>query len=84
MKTSLLFALIFALGAIFLWWIAGAISSVGGFQMSASGWIAMILGVLLTAAVGVVLMAIVFYSDRRGYDEAPELERHDHSVGKPR
>lgn len=37
--------------------------------LSLAGWAAMILGVLVTLAVGIGLMALVFYSSRRGYDE---------------
>ncbi len=47
----------------------GLWQSVGVSSMSLAGWIAMILGVLASLAVGVGLMALVFYSSRRGYDE---------------
>jgi hypothetical protein len=33
------------------------------------GWIALILGVSLTALLGIGLMFLVFYSNRKGYDE---------------
>ena len=46
----------------------GLWQSVGVSSMSLAGWIAMILGVLASLAV-VGLMALVFYSSRRGYDE---------------
>jgi hypothetical protein len=38
-------------------------------------WIAMIAAVLVALALGGVLMALAFYSDRQGYDEAPTVER---------
>ena len=38
-------------------------------EMSAHGWIALTLGVLFSLIVGCGLMALVFYSSRRGYDE---------------
>jgi hypothetical protein len=45
---------------------------VGGFEdsgLSAHGWVALFLGITLTSALGVALMALVFYSDRKNYDE---------------
>jgi hypothetical protein len=38
------------------------------------GWIALALGTLFSLVVGIGLMALVFYSSRRGYDEPPHLE----------
>ncbi|MGE5272116.1 MAG: hypothetical protein ACM3JG_20870 [Thiohalocapsa sp.] len=49
-----------------LWW------QLGDVEISAAGWAAMIFGVLLTLAVGVGLMALVFISARRGFDEPGE------------
>jgi hypothetical protein len=37
--------------------------------MSTAGWIAMLLGVIATLGLGIGLMALVFISNRRGYDE---------------
>ena len=37
-------------------------------------WAALAGGVLFSLVVGVGLMALVFYSSRAGYDEAPKLE----------
>jgi hypothetical protein len=48
---------------------AGLWSSIGDVDMSAGGWIALVLGVLFAVALGVGLMALVFISNRRGYDE---------------
>jgi hypothetical protein len=42
---------------------------IGDDEMSAGGRVAMVLGVLVTLALGVGLMALVFISSRRGYDE---------------
>lgn len=41
----------------------------GDSGMSAGGWFALVLGVLATLALGIGLMALVFISSRRGYDE---------------
>ncbi|MBV8777207.1 MAG: hypothetical protein JO032_08410 [Alphaproteobacteria bacterium] len=49
--------------------------AVGGSGITLNGWIALILGVLLTTAVGVGLMALVFISSRRGFDEPPGKDR---------
>ena len=43
-------------------------------DMPAAGWIAMIAGIVFSLIVGVGLMALVFYSRRRGYDEPPNIE----------
>jgi hypothetical protein len=49
--------------------IAFAISEIGDVQMSAAGWGAMALGIVLTLGLGIGLMSLVFISNRRGYDE---------------
>jgi hypothetical protein len=40
----------------------------GGTPMSSMGWVAMILGVMVTLALGAGLMALMFYSNRHGRD----------------
>jgi prolipoprotein diacylglyceryltransferase len=40
-----------------------------GVGVSTAGWIFMILGVVVTTAVGGGLMALVFYSSRHDYDQ---------------
>jgi hypothetical protein len=40
----------------------------GGTPMSVGGWIAMILGIVATLALGVGLMTLMFYSNRSGRD----------------
>ena len=52
---------------------------IGNSGIDLNGWIALILGVLATLAVGVGLMALIFISNRRGYDEPPGKD-----VGKDR
>jgi hypothetical protein len=51
----------------------------GDFEMSAHGYIAMTLGIVFSMIVGVGLMALVFISSRRGYDEigGRETEKSD-------
>ena len=40
----------------------------GGTPMSAAGWVAMALGIAATLALGVGLMALMYYSNRHGRD----------------
>jgi len=47
-------------------------TGIGDSGIDANGWIALVLGVLVTLALGIGLMALVFISNRRGYDEPPE------------
>jgi hypothetical protein len=52
--------------------VASLWAAVGDTQISAGGWAAMVLGVLVALAVGIGLMALVFFSSRHGYDEPDE------------
>jgi len=47
-------------------WLAGQENG----MMSDQGWLALGIGIVVTAALGGGLMTLVFYSDRAGYDEA--------------
>jgi hypothetical protein len=49
--------------------VAGLWSDVGRSRISTGGWIAMVLGAVVTLALGIGLMTLVFISNRRGYDE---------------
>jgi hypothetical protein len=53
---------------IYFGWVLGT-----GTDVPASGYVAMALGVIFSLAVGFGLMALIFYSSRNGYDEAPLL-----------
>jgi hypothetical protein len=44
-----------------------------GTDVPASGYVAMALGVFVSLGVGFGLMALIFYSSRKGYDEPPVL-----------
>jgi hypothetical protein len=46
-------------------------SGIGDSGIDLNGWIALVLGVLVTLALGIGLMTLVFISNRRGYDEPP-------------
>ncbi|RTL77270.1 MAG: hypothetical protein EKK35_17970 [Bradyrhizobiaceae bacterium] len=47
--------------------------TLGDADVPASGYIALALGVIVSLAFGFGLMALVFYSSRKGYDEPPIL-----------
>jgi hypothetical protein len=49
--------------------IAAQWTGIGDSEISGAGWLAMGLGVVITLALGIGLMALVFISNRRGYDE---------------
>jgi hypothetical protein len=49
--------------------VAEAWSAFGDADMTAAGWGALVIGIVLTVALGVGLMSLVFISHRRGYDD---------------
>jgi len=49
--------------------IATLWTGIGSSEISSAGWFAMGLGVVVTLALGIGLMALVFLNSRRGYDE---------------
>jgi len=60
--------------AVYLW------MSLGDVDMTPAGYLALVGGGLATLGLGVGLMALVFYSNRSGFDDraaAPPLERRD-------
>ena len=50
-------------------------NGIGDSDISAAGWVAMGIGIVLTLALGIGLMTLVFISSRRGYDEASRSDR---------
>lgn len=61
-----------------LWFAAGAWVSLNGPPMPASGYIAMVLGIVFSLIIGCGLMALLFYSSRHGYDEPYGADGDDH------
>jgi hypothetical protein len=57
-----------ALLAAAIWYCIHAWSEVGGNGISSVGWVFLVLGVTLTILVGGGLMALLFYSSRKGKD----------------
>jgi len=80
-KLGLLVAAVLAAAAMAVAYSAW--QSLADVQMSTSGYVAMILGGVATFALGVGLMALVFWSNRKGFDERagarPEFRRSDAS-----
>lgn len=69
MKTALLLAtlvILLVLSTVFGYWVW---VELGDVEMSWHGWFALSLGTILSLLVGGGLMALVFYSHRRGYDD---------------
>ncbi|WP_207480705.1 hypothetical protein [Arenibaculum pallidiluteum] len=63
--------LLAALAGWMLWdWVPGG-PDAGGRQVSGHGYVALALGALGSLVVGGGLMFLVFFSARRGYDDAP-------------
>jgi hypothetical protein len=60
-----------------VWFAYYVWASDAGPPMPASGYAAMTLGVLFSLVVGIGLMALVFYSNRHGYDEGGRGEGQD-------
>lgn len=52
-----------------LWYGVKVWTSMAGVQMSEWGWFTLVLGIVFTIALGVGLMALVFYSSRNDYDQ---------------
>jgi hypothetical protein len=50
------------------WYALHVWNSLSGVQMSGAGWTFLVMGVLVTTAVGGGLMALVFYSSRHNMD----------------
>jgi hypothetical protein len=50
-------------------------NQLGASEISIAGWLAMIFGIIVTLALGIGLMALIFISSRRGYDEDAGKDR---------
>jgi len=74
-----LFAILAAAG----WFAARAWISLQGPPMPAIGYLAMALGVIFSVVLGCGLMALLFYSNRHGYDEPFRADERGEEVGTP-
>jgi len=52
-----------------IWYAAHAWNALSGVGITGFGWVMLVLGVAVTLAVGGGLMALLFYSSRRNYDQ---------------
>jgi hypothetical protein len=68
MRTALVIGILIILLGLAVGWAIYAWLSLGTVEMSAHGYIAMVLGIVVSLAVGVSLMSLMFYSSRHGYD----------------
>jgi hypothetical protein len=59
-----------ALLAASVWFALYAWTAIEGPPMPVEGYLAMWLGIVFSLVIGCGLMALVFYSSRRGYDDA--------------
>ena len=55
--------------------IVESLNGLGDSEISLAGWFAMGLGILVTLALGIGLMSLVFFSSRGGYDETSRRDR---------
>jgi hypothetical protein len=62
-----------AFGIVWAW---DATNGVNDVPMEANGWIALGLGSFFSLLIGCGLMALMFFSSRRGYDEAADPFRN--------
>jgi nitrate reductase gamma subunit len=54
--------------AVSIWFAVAAWERAAGVAISTNGKIAMLLGIAITTLLGAGLMALVFWSSRKGYD----------------
>ncbi|HUC49023.1 MAG TPA: hypothetical protein VMA30_06505 [Xanthobacteraceae bacterium] len=73
--TMVLFVLLLGLLAVSVWFAAQA-WTVEGPPLPTQGYIAMTLGVVFSVVIGCGLMALVFFSNRYGYDERSNRDQH--------
>jgi len=76
--------LIVALGALLIAsiWQLGPIFSAYAHEMSIHGWIALAAGTILSLGLGGGLMALSFFSARRGYDDRADWRGADDTDNK--
>ena len=79
-STILLIAVLLLGLAGVVWW-DWSVFSTTGIDMPAAGWIALVLGTIATIALGSGLMFLLFYSNRRGYDDIDGPGRPDDAGG---
>lgn len=71
--------LIAAMGFSYYAWTSVGATSADGLSMNGNGVAALIIGGIGSLVLGGGLMALVFYSSRRGYDDAADFKADTHS-----
>jgi hypothetical protein len=71
------FLLTLVLGGILAVVLFGVLTEWDASAMSIHGWIALALGTFFSLAVGAGLMALVFHSAHKGYDDRIEVDRRE-------
>jgi hypothetical protein len=75
-KFAILIPLVVLL-AVAVWFATYTWNSIEGPPLPTGGYVAMWLGIIFSIVVGCGLMALVFYSSRRGYDEPARYDSPD-------
>jgi hypothetical protein len=70
-KSAIAVAIAVAVMAVIIAFAVVNWHEIGETGIDLNGWIALILGVLVTVGLGVGLMTLIFISNRRGYDDPP-------------
>ena len=68
MKIALLIVVLTGFLIVSIWFAVQAFTTIDA-TMTGHGWFALVLGVVLSLLLGGGLMALVFFSSRRGYDD---------------
>ena len=87
MKPYLLILPMAGILGLAIWFMVASWSMMPGASMSGHGYAAMFLGILFTIVVGCGLMALAFYSNRRGYDDRADIgasQRGWNDSGRPK
>ena len=72
---ALIILALFALLALAVWFAGSAWVHLAGDDIPLYGYVAIVGGVLASLLVGGVLMALVFYSSRHGYDDVHRIDK---------
>jgi hypothetical protein len=76
---TLVIFLVAAMGFSYYAWTSVGATSTDGMTMNGNGVAALIIGGIGSLVLGGGLMALVFYSARRGYDDAADLKTRPHA-----
>ena len=81
---SLAVLLVFAFAFLYVGWGMGGSDALDhGQQMSGAGYVAMTFGIIVTLSLGIGLMALIFYSNRKGHDQGTVLETIEREERRP-